>query len=93
MIEVSRKRPETSRKSEATFQKCDIAGDLSNKIFNMMKSVKSDYFAKKWTQSLSEGLRMLPKSKKFVKLSVEMDFGVKEKLKTLRRLRSVKKRF
>ena len=58
----------------------------------MMKSVKSDYFAKKWTPSLSEGLRMLPKSKKFVKLSVEMDFGVKEKLKTLRRLRSLSKK-
>ena len=57
-----------------------------------MKSVKSDYFAKKWTPSLSEGLRMLPKSKKFVKLSVEMDFGVKEKLKTLRRLRSLSKK-
>ena len=54
----------------------------------MMKSVKSDYFAKKWTPSLSEGLRMLPKSKKFVKLSVEMDFGVKEKLKKLKNPRT-----
>ena len=38
-----------------------------------MKSVKSDYFAKKWTQSLKEGLRMLPKSKKFVKFPQSSD--------------------
>ena len=43
-----------------------------------MKSWKSDDFASKWTKSLKEGLKILPKSKKFVKLCLEVDFGVKE---------------